>query len=117
MKNTFWRRISNVSFVSFLHNFHTISDDIAVLDYLKTIEDREEVLDDFKEICQKIPEHDMCKKHGSHYHCPSNPDDFLEKPFTDDQKAEMLYFTNEKRSLVCLFHIQRNCFTTLAETK
>ena len=110
----FLDRISNVSFVSFLHNFHTISDDIAVLDYLKTIEDREEVLDDFKEICQKTPEHDMCKKHGSHYHCPSNPDDFLEKPFTDDQKAEMLYFTNEKRSLVCLFHFQRNCFTTLA---
>ena len=71
---------------------------------MQTIEDREEVLDDFKEICQKTPEHDMCKKHGSHYHCPSNPDDFLEKPFTDDQKAEMLYFTNEKRSLVCLFH-------------
>merc|ERR1719322_1601094 len=79
---------------------HQDSEDIAVLDYLKTIEDREEVLDDFKEICQKTPEHDMCKKHGSHYHCPSNPDEFLEKPFTDDQKAEMLYFTNEKRSLI-----------------
>jgi len=79
---------------------HENTEDIAVLDYLKTIEDREEVLDDFKEICQKTPEHDMCKKHGSHYHCPSNSDDFLQKPFTDDQKAEMLYFTNEKRSLI-----------------
>ena len=32
-----------------------------------TMEEREEVLDEFKEICQSTPDHDMCKIHGEIY--------------------------------------------------
>ena len=71
-----------------------------LLQSFQTIDEREEILDDFKEICKKTPEHDMCKQKGGHYHCPADEGDFKHMPFSEDDKNDMLFFTNEKRRAV-----------------
>ena len=65
-----------------------------------TMEEREEVLDEFKEICQSTPDHDMCKIHGAHYHCLDTAGAFKEMRFTEDEQADMLHFSNLKRRMV-----------------